>query len=262
MSLSKQFNFRKRVKITSGVSAIALALSFFGASQAVAQMASDSATPSATDFTKTRDDNSNWILTAKNYSNDRYVDQTSITPANVKDLKPVWTFKVDDNGPIEAQPLIWHGTAYLTSAHDHVYAIDVKTGKLKWEFQDSPHVIAFAANRGVALLDGKVYVATLDGHLIALDAESGKKVFDVVGVSDTTNAFYTAAPLPYYNAATGKSELLLGVANGDWGGLGNISAFDPADGHRIWQFNTVPGVGEKGNSTWSGDSRSGMVPNP
>jgi alcohol dehydrogenase (cytochrome c) len=250
----RKTNVKKRTNITSGVSAIALALSLFGASQALAQTASGSATPSISDFTKTQGDNSNWILTAKNYTNDRYVDQTAITPDNVKDLKPVWTFKIDDNGPIEAQPLIWNGIAFITSAHDHVYAIDVKTGKLKWEFQDSPHVIAFAANRGVALLDGKVYVATLDGHLIALDANTGAKVFDVVAVSDTTNSFYTAAPLPYYNAATGKSELLLGVANGDWGGLGNISAFDPTDGHRIWQFNTVPGAGEKGNSTWSGDS--------
>jgi len=249
--ISKQFNLRN----TSSVAAIALALGFSGVSMAVAQVpAKYSSTPTAQDFSQTRGDSANWILTAKNYSNDRYVDQTSITPENVKDLKPVWTFKIDDNGPIEAAPLIWHGTAYITSAHDHVYAIDVKTGKLKWEFKDNPHVIAFAANRGVALLDGKVYIATLDGHLIALDAVTGKKIFDVVGVADTANSFYTSAPLPYHNAATGKTELLLGVANGDWGGLGNISAFDPADGHRLWQFNTVPGVGEKGNSTWTGDT--------
>ena len=78
----RKTNNRKRTNITSGVSAIALALSVFGASQALA--ASDGATPSAADFTKTQGDNSNWILTAKNYTNDRYVDQTAITPDNVK----------------------------------------------------------------------------------------------------------------------------------------------------------------------------------
>lgn len=254
MSRSIKSCLKASLKITSSVSAFALAIGFAGVHLAAADETSSAATPSAQDFTKTNGDNANWILTAKDYSNDRYVDKTSITPENVKNLKPVWTFKIDDNGPMESTPLIWHGTAYVTSAHDHVYAIDVKTGKLKWEFQDNPHVISFAANRGVALLDGKVYIATLDGHLVALDADTGKKIFDVVGVADTTNSFYTSAPLPYHNAATGQTELLLGVANGDWGGIGNISAFDPKDGHRIWQFDTVPGVGQPGHSTWSGDS--------
>lgn len=211
-------------------------------------------TPNVQDYSHTQSDNSNWILPAKNYDNDRYVDLTGITPGNVGQMKPVWTFKVSDNGPIEAPPMIWHGTAYITSAHDHVYAIDVKTGKLKWEFSDNPHVISFAANRGVALLDGNVYLATLDGRLIALNAETGKTVFNVVDVDDTSNAFFTMAPLPYRNPQTGKTELLMGVSNGDWGGIGNIAAYDPKDGHRLWQWNTVPGPGQPGHSTWSGDS--------
>lgn len=254
MSRSVKSYLKTSLKITSSVSALALAIGFAGVHLAAADETASAATPAAQDFTKTNGDSANWILTAKDYSNDRYVDKTSITPDNVKNLKPVWTFKIDDNGPMEATPLIWHGTAYVTSAHDHVYAIDVKTGKLKWEFKDNPHVIAFAANRGVALLDGKVYIATLDGHLVALNADTGDKIFDVVSVADTTNSFYTSAPLPYYNPTTGKTVLLLGVANGDWGGIGNISAFDPKDGHRIWQFDTVPGVGQPGHSTWSGDS--------
>jgi alcohol dehydrogenase (cytochrome c) len=241
------------MKILSGAAVLALT-----AGQAFALPAgapqNSGATPTIQDFVKAHSDNSSWILTGKGYDNNRYVADSTITPDNVKGLKPVWTFKISDNGPIEATPMVWHGTVYVTSAHDHVYAIDAKTGQLKWEFQDNPHVIAFAANRGVALLDGKVYIATLDGRLVALDAETGKTVFDVVDVADTTNSFYTMAPIPYHNPTTGKDELLLGVANGDWGGLGNISAFDPQTGRRIWQFNTVPGPGEKGHNTWSGDS--------
>ncbi len=228
-----------------------LALAWQSAVPAEAGM---SATPSIHQYASSASDNQNWILPAKGYDNQRYVKLDQVGPANVAQLKPVWTFKISDNGPIEAPAIVWHGTAYITSAHDHVYAVDVKTGKLKWEFQDSPHVISFAANRGVSLLDGKVFLATLDGHLIALNAETGKVVWNKVEVSDPSNAFYTMDPLPYRNPSTGKTELLLGVSNGDWGGIGNISAFDPATGKRLWKFQTVPGPGQPGHDTWSGDS--------
>ncbi|WP_427954400.1 pyrroloquinoline quinone-dependent dehydrogenase [Acidiphilium sp.] len=236
----------------ASVAAVALMIGSGGVARAGA-MAS-AVTPSAQDYVTTQSDNSNWILGAKNYDNTRYVDLSEITPANVEQLKPVWTFKVSDNGPIEAAPIIWHGVAYITSAHDHVYAIDVKTGKLKWEFSDNPHVISFAANRGVALVDGNVYLATLDGRLIALNAETGKTVFDVVDVKDTTNSFFTMAPLPYKNPKTGKMELLLGVSDGDWGGIGNVAAFSPKDGRKLWQWNAIPAPGQPGHKTWSGDS--------
>lgn len=241
-----------RHALASGVMAATFAIALVGHVQA--DTTTTTTTPAIGDFSQTKEDHSNWILSAKNYNNDRYVDLTDIDPANVGQLKPVWTYKISDNGPIEAAPLIWHGTAYITSAHDHVYALDVKTGKLKWEFSDNPHVISFAANRGVGLLDGNVYIATLDGHLIALDAETGKTVFDVVDVADTSNAFFTMAPIPYRNPTTGKTMLILGVSNGDWGGIGNIAAYDPKTGHELWHWNTVPGPGEPGHSTWSADS--------
>jgi alcohol dehydrogenase (cytochrome c) len=118
----------------------------------------------------------------------------------------------------------------------------------KWKFSYAPHVIAFSANRGVALMDGKVYIGTLDGHLIALDANTGAKVWDVVGVHDQTNTFYTMSPVPY------KGMLIEGASNGDWGGIGYVTAFDGQTGKRVWEWNTVPGPGEPGHDTWSGDS--------
>ena len=161
---------------------------------------------------------------------------------------------VDDRGPMEVSPIIYNGTMYVTSAHDHVYALDAATGKVKWEFKNSPHVISFAANRGIGLLDGNVYIGTLDGHLIALNAETGQKVWDKVTVDDTANSFYTMAPVPYHDPNTNQDMLLLGVSDGDWGGVGNISAYDPKDGHVIWRWVTVPGPGQPGHDTWSGDS--------
>ena len=210
--------------------------------------------PTPEQFLNAASDNSNWILPGKSYSGNRYVTATQITTDNVSRLRRVWRTKLDDPGPLETAPIVWQGTVYVTSAHDHVYAIDAKTGKLKWEFKDNPHVLAFAANRGVALLDGNVYIATLDGHLIALDAVTGKQRWDVVGVHDTSNTFYSMAPVPYHNAKTGKDMLLLGASNGDWGGIGYITAFDPSNGDRIWEWKTIPGPGEPGHDTWSGDS--------
>ena len=137
---------------------------------------------------------------------------------------------------MEVSPIVYNGTMYVTSAHDHVYTLDAATGKLKWEFTDTPHVISFAANRGIGLLDGNVYLGTLDGHLIALNAETGQKVWDKVTVDDTANSFYTMAPVPYHDPTTNQDMLLVGVSNGDWGGIGNVSAYDPKDGHVIWRW--------------------------
>ena len=242
---------RRMLRASAARLVLATAAPALWAGMAVAQSAS---APTAQDYLNAASDNADWVLPAKSYSGNRYVTSDQITPANASGLQNAWTFKVSDDGPMETAPIVWHGTMYVTSAHDHVYALDAATGNLKWEFQYKPHVIAFAANRGIGLMDGNVYIATLDGHLIALNAENGQKVWDIVGVSDTKNAFFTMAPVPYHNAATGQDMLLLGISNGDWGGLGNISAFDPKDGHRLWQWDTVPGPGEPGHDSWSGDS--------
>ena len=173
---------------------------------------------------------------------------SQISPSTVSQLHRAWRFKITDDSPIETSPIVSHGTVYITSAHDHVYALNARTGALKWEFKDNPRVIAFAANRGVALMNGKVYLGTLDGRLVALDARTGHKIFSVVTVKDPVNSFYTMQPVPY------KGMLLLGVSNGDWGGIGNISAFNPANGKRIWEWDSVPKPGEPGHNSWPGDS--------
>lgn len=210
--------------------------------------------PAPEQYVNAAANNSEWILPAKSYGGNRYVTAAQITPGNVRRLKRIWKFKIDDTAGVETAPIVWNGTVYVTSAHDHVYALNAKTGKLVWQFKDNPHVLAFAANRGVGLMDGNVYVATLDGHLIALDARTGKKKWDVVAAHDTSNTFYSMAPVPYHNAKTGKDMLLLGASNGDWGGIGYITAFDPANGDRIWEWKTIPGPGEPGHDSWSGDS--------
>jgi alcohol dehydrogenase (cytochrome c) len=217
---------------------------------ATAAAATGGTGPGASDFAATATNTADWILPAKDYSGNRYTDLPGVTPQSVGKMTPAWTFKISDPGPMEVAPLIWHGTMYVTSAHDHVYAIDAATGAQKWEFVDNPHVIAFAGNRGVALMGDKVFLGTLDGHIVALDAATGAKAWDIVGVEDTKNSFYTMAPVPYHNSATNQDMLLIGVSNGDWGGRGYVTAFDPKDGHILWKWYTVPGPGEPGHDTW------------
>jgi alcohol dehydrogenase (cytochrome c) len=207
-----------------------------------------SAWPTSDSYANASADSADWILPARDYSGNRYVSETEIAPENVAKLTKSWSAKIDARGPLETSPIVWNGTMYVTSSHNDVYALDAKTGTLKWHFPYKPHVIAFSANRGVALGDGKVYEATLDGHLIALNAMTGKPVWNVVAAHDTTNTFFTMQPVPY------KNMLLLGASNGDWGGIGYVSAFDAADGKRIWDWKTIPGPGEPGHETWSGDS--------
>lgn len=223
--------------------------------------AAQAAGPTAADFVNAASTSNYWILPAGNYSFNRTTAASQVTAANVSGLTKAWVFQMSDKGPTETNPIVWGGMMYVTSAHDHVYALNATTGKLVWQFADNPHVISFAANRGVGILNGRVYLGTLDGHLIALDAKTGKKLWDVVGVHNPVNSFYTMAPEPY-KMANGKWVLLEAASNGDWGGIGYITAFNPANGHRVWEWKTIPGPGQPGHNTWPGDSwkRGGAAP--
>jgi alcohol dehydrogenase (cytochrome c) len=212
------------------------------------RLRADTSWPTADSYTNASSDGANWVLPAHDYSGNRYVAGAKIDPGNVATLKKAWSTKIDARGPLETSPIVWNGTMYVTSSHNDVYALDAANGAIKWHFHYKPHVIAFSANRGVALGDGKVYEATLDGHLIALDATTGKTVWNVVAAKDTSNTFFTMQPVPY------KNMLILGASNGDWGGIGYVSAFDASTGKRVWDWNTIPGPGEPGHDSWSGDS--------
>jgi len=215
---------------------------------AISRLNAQSAWPTADSYVSADTDAANWILPARSYTGNRYLAHADITTANVSTLKKAWATNIDARGPLETSPIAWNGTVYVTSSHNDVYALDAKTGAIKWHYAYKPHVIAFSANRGVAIGNGKVYEGTLDGHLIALDATTGKVAWNVVAAHDTTNTFYTMQPVPY------KNMLLLGASNGDWGGIGYLSAFDAATGKRLWDWKTIPGPGEAGHNTWSGDS--------
>lgn len=135
--------------------------------------APDSASgPAARNFAAlaSADTQSDWILPAGNCSGNCYVNQDQITAANVGQMRTAWTFRIPDESPIKASPVMWHGMVYVTSEHDDAYAVNAKTGKLEWQYTDHPtQIVGFSHNRGVAVMDGKVFIATIAGHPVALE---------------------------------------------------------------------------------------------
>ena len=194
-------------------------------------------------------DDEDWILPGKSYFGNRYTALRQIDKTNVGTLGVGWRTSIADDGEQEAAPIVFNGVMYLSTPHDGVLALNARNGKLLWQAPYSPaYVLLFAANRGVGLGDGKVFIATQDCRVIALDATTGKSVWNVQGCRDTSNSFYSMAAYVY------KDQILLGTGGGDNGTIGLISAFSIHDGKRLWDWQTIPGPGQRGHETWPGDS--------
>ncbi|HZZ65931.1 MAG TPA: PQQ-binding-like beta-propeller repeat protein [Candidatus Baltobacteraceae bacterium] len=199
--------------------------------------------------------NLDWPLPGNTYGFNRYVNFPDITPQNVGSLRKAWITPLADDGEQESSPIVSNGTVYIATPHDNVLALSGKTGALKWAFPYTPaYVILYAVNRGVGVANGKVFVGTQDCRAIALDASSGKKVWDVLGCegtsgsSSTQNSWYSIAAYPYNGA------VYLSTAGGDNGNIGLVSAFDQNTGKRLWNWHTVPHPGEPNFGTWPGNS--------
>lgn len=224
---------------------VAFAAALLVALSAVGPVAGASGGPSASALLLAGASAADWILPAHSYTGNRYEHVSQITRDNVGKLRRAWVYHYPDASTIEAAPIEWHGTIYVTSGNDGVYAIDAKTGAERWRYTyPIKHAIAFWINRGVALYDGRVYFGTLDDHLVALDAQTGRVVWNVLGDRDQQHAFYAVAPVPY------RGLILIGPSAGVWGGSGKISAFSAKTGARVWEWYTVPRPGEPGHETW------------
>jgi alcohol dehydrogenase (cytochrome c) len=205
--------------------------------------------PSMKTLLEAQRDAENWVLPGRTYAGNRYTPLTQIDKTNVGALHAAWRTDIADNGEQETAPIVWDGKMYISTAHDGVLALDAATGKLIWQAPYKPkYVLLYAVNRGVGLADNKVFIATLDCRVIALDAATGRTVWNVQGCRDTSNSFYTMAAYVY------KDKLILGTGGGDEGTLGLVSAFSVKDGKRLWDWQTIPGPGEPGHSSWPGDS--------
>jgi alcohol dehydrogenase (cytochrome c) len=197
-------------------------------------------------------DHDNWLMYGGDYANHSFSSLNQINTRNVENLAPAWSFQTGTPDGVVATPLFVDGVIFLSASWNHLFAIDAKTGAELWHYKRRlPEKLKYCcgpANRGVAILNSTLYMATLDAHLVAIDAHSGRVKWDVeLGkVEDNLNA--KQPPLIVGN------KLILGVAGGDSASRGFIDAYDASTGSRLWRFYTVPAAGEKGAETWEGDS--------
>ncbi len=196
----------------------------------------------------------NWLTYYGAYKSWRYSALDQVNGTNVKRLAPVWAFESGfDDGGMQSAPLVADGVMYVSTAQNHVFALDAVTGEQIWRYDyelpaELPSVYG-NWNRGVALAYGLVYLGTLDNHVVAIDAKTGRERWKVeVENAKQCGCNITSAPLVV------KDMVITGVTGGDSAHRGYLNAFDAKTGRHRWRFWTIPGPGEPGNETWKGDS--------
>ncbi|MFT7404144.1 PQQ-dependent dehydrogenase, methanol/ethanol family [Zhongshania sp.] len=192
----------------------------------------------------------------------RFSPLEQIVPANVEQLGLAWAFDLGVSRGIEVTPLVVDGVIYVTATWNKVSALDARTGELRWQFDPqidrskAADLCCDAVNRGVAYSDGKIITGTIDGRLIALDAKTGKKLWDVVTVDQSQPYTITGAP----RIVNGKA--IIGNGGAEYGVRGYVSAYDVNNGDMVWRFYTVPGnpadgfenpAMAKAAETWKGE---------
>jgi len=186
-------------------------------------------------------DASNWITHGRTYSEQRYSPLEEINQDNVAKLKPAWTFFTGLTRGHESTPIAVNGVLFFTSSWSVVFAVDARNGSLLWRYDPkvpgdaAPKACCDVVNRGVAVYEGKVFAGTLDGRLIALDAKSGRLLWEKVTVDQSKPYTITGAPRVV------KGKVLIGNGGAELGVRGYFSAYDPDNGEMLWRTFTVPG---------------------
>jgi alcohol dehydrogenase (cytochrome c) len=188
-----------------------------------------------------------WLMIRRTYNGWGYSPLDGITPDNVTRLQPVWTFKTGMNSGHEAAPIVNGGMMFVATPGNQVIALDAKAGTVLWRYRrplPEGVILYHPTSRGVALYGDKVFFASGDAVLVALDARTGKEAW-TTQVADNTRGYYmTLAPL----VASGK--VMVGTSGGELGIRGFVAAFDPDTGKQLWKVYTVPAPGEPGSETW------------
>jgi quinohemoprotein ethanol dehydrogenase len=205
-----------------------------------------------------------WLTYGLTPGETRYSPLKQIDTTNVTKLGVAWSYDVGPGGgPQEATPLVWNGTIYSITNWSIAFAVDARTGKEKWRWDPKvdqaavrPKVCCGVVSRGLAMYQGKIIVPVLDGRLTALDAETGKMVWEARVSFAEENYTVTMAP------RIAKGKVIIGVAGGEFPTRGFFSAFDANTGQFAWRFYTVPGdpakpfenpAMKKAAATWDGD---------
>jgi quinohemoprotein ethanol dehydrogenase len=221
-------------------------------------------TPAAVDakrLTNAGSEPGQWMMEGRTYDQQRFSPLQQINTETVARLGLAWYADFDSNRGQEATPLVIDGVIYLSTAWSKVKAYDARSGRLLWAYDPKvPGEFAGrgccdVVNRGLAVWNGKIYVATYDGRLTALNARTGTPVWQVLTLDHDKPVTSTGAPLAY------NGKVVIGNAGGEFGVRGYVTAYDAETGKQIWRFYTVPGnpaegfeqpVLKEAAATWTG----------
>jgi alcohol dehydrogenase (cytochrome c) len=203
-------------------------------------------------------DPANWLMYSRTYSGWRYSPLDQINTRTIKKLVPKWIFAGGALGEQQTTPVVNNGMMFTTStalAFNRVHALNAVTGELLWKHERripedvGALVRVIPHNRGVALYKDKVIFGTLDAHLVALDAKTGKPAWETKIADYADGYFVSQAPLVI------KSKVIVGIAGpGEMGPRGFVEAFDAETGKSLWRWYSVPAAGEPGSETWQADT--------
>jgi quinohemoprotein ethanol dehydrogenase len=203
------------------------------------------APPAAVDARRLNDadeDSANWMTHGRTYSEQRFSPLESINSRNVSQLKLAWysDLPAGERGETST-PLIVDGVMYVTTSWSRVMALEAATGKALWRYDPKVpgdwgiNACCDVVNRGVAFWEGKVYVGTLDGRLVALDAKTGMPLWETAVIDRAERASVTGAPRVV------KGRVFIGSAGGEFGVRGRQTVLDANTGAILWRVSTVPG---------------------
>jgi alcohol dehydrogenase (cytochrome c) len=194
----------------------------------------------------------NWLTYSGTMQSQRHSSLSQINTSNVKNVEMQWVFQARSLEKFEATPLVVDGVMYTVQAPNDVVALDAATGSVFWVYNYSPSTLSRPCcgrvNRGLAILGDTLFMGTIDAHVIAIDAKSGRPIWNRQIADPAVGYALTHAPLVV------KDKVIMGVAGGEYGVRGFIAAFDPKTGNEVWRFNTIPGPGEPGHDTWKNDA--------
>jgi PQQ-dependent dehydrogenase (methanol/ethanol family) len=187
------------------------------------------------------DEPGQWLSYGRTYDEQRYSPLEQINTRNIDELGLAWFADIPLNRGQEATPIVVDGVMYFGSSWSNVFAFDAATGEQRWRYDPEVprewaiNICCGEVNRGVAAWNGKIYLGTLDGRLVALDAATGKEIWDVYTI-DRAQRYSTTGAVRVV-----KGRVLVGNSGAEFGVRGYVSAYDAQTGALVWRFFTVPG---------------------
>jgi alcohol dehydrogenase (cytochrome c) len=194
-----------------------------------------------------------WLMYSGSYSGWRHTPLAEITPGNAAQLRIRWIKQFDSNDPlIEATPLVIDGVIFIVAPASTVVALDAKTGDVIWEYarpiSADLRLCCGRVNRGLAVYGSTIFFGSLDGYLVAINANDGKMTWQTLVARPSEGYSITGAPLVV------NHSVVVGIAGGEFGTRGFLAAYDVSTGEQQWRFETIPGPGEAGHETWENDA--------